>query len=66
MLLYPLQVIKLYDTKGTLRNTTKYHKGFMGQRIGAVSCLDFHPTRLLLAAGANNPFISLLAAVKEN
>ena len=32
--------------------TIRYHGGFLRQRIGPVTCLAFHPTELLLAAGA--------------
>lgn len=58
------QVIKVFDSNtGNVIHATKYHKGFMGHRIGAVSCLAFHPNQVLLAAGAQNSFISILAAV---
>ena len=35
----------------------------MGHRIGPVTCLAFHPSKLLLACGASNAFISLIAAL---
>lgn len=57
------QVIKVFDSNtGNVIHATKYHKGFMGHRI-SVSCLAFHPNQVLLAAGAQNSFISILAAV---
>ncbi|GMI10943.1 hypothetical protein TrVE_jg5878 [Triparma verrucosa] len=53
------QFLKILDLDGDTKNVIRYHEGFLGQRIGAVSCLAWHPTRLLLAAGATDPFISL-------
>jgi regulator-associated protein of mTOR len=37
----------------------RYHDGFLGQRIGPVSCLAFHPTQLTFAAGATDSIISV-------
>ena len=53
------QYLKILDFEGETKNVIRYHEGFLGQRIGAVSCLAFHPHKLLLAAGATDPFISL-------
>jgi regulator-associated protein of mTOR len=53
------QFLKILDFEGETKNVIRYHEGFLGQRIGAVSCLAFHPHKLLLAAGATDPFISL-------
>lgn len=53
------QFLKILDLDGDTKNVIRYHEGFLGQRIGAVSCLAWHPNRLLLAAGATDPFISL-------
>jgi len=53
------QFLKILDFEGETKNVIRYHEGFLGQRIGAVSCLAFHPYKLLLAAGATDPFISL-------
>ena len=53
------QFLKILDFDGETKNVIRYHEGFLGQRIGAVSCLAFHPYKLLLAAGATDPFISL-------
>ena len=40
-------------------NWIRYHDGFLGQRIGPVSCLAFHPNKPLLAAGATDSIISI-------
>lgn len=41
------QSISIYDLKGTALNTIKFHEGFMAARIGPVSCLTFHPLRII-------------------
>lgn len=47
---------------GAAVSTLKYHKGFMGHRIGPVTALAFHPHKLILAVGAMNPLVSIMAA----
>lgn len=37
------QFIAVYNTNGDVISNIKYYDGFMGQRIGAISCLAFHP-----------------------
>ncbi|XP_046991838.1 regulatory-associated protein of mTOR isoform X1 [Schistocerca americana] len=53
------QFINVYGMDGNALNTIKYHEGFMGPRIGAVSCLAFHPYRVCLAAGCVDTSISV-------
>ena len=60
------QFIKLFDLTalangGNVRElqTIRYFDGFLGARIGPVSCLSWHPNRMLLAAGATEPVVSL-------
>nr|CAD7399473.1 unnamed protein product [Timema poppensis] len=48
---------------GVSLNTIKYHEGFMGPRIGPVSCLQFHPHRVCLAAGSMDNSISIYSAL---
>ena len=43
------------------RITIKAHSDFWGSRLGAVTSLRFHPTQLLLAAGASNDHLSVFA-----
>jgi len=57
------QLINIYDLNGTLLKTVKHHKGFMGNRVGPVSSLAFHPIQQCLAASGSNSFISILSAV---
>ena len=40
------QMIKVYNLDGGNLSTIRYHEGFMGQRIGPISCLEFHPHRV--------------------
>ena len=40
------QIIKVYSLNGENLSTIRYHDGFMGQRIGPISCLAFHPHRV--------------------
>lgn len=37
------QFTAVYSGTGELINSIKYYDGFMGQRVGAISCLAFHP-----------------------
>ena len=54
------QFIKLLTMNGEqIGDIIKYHDGFLGQRIGPVSCLNFHPTKLLLAAGATDSIVAI-------
>jgi len=39
----------------------RYHEGFLGQRIGSVAALAFHPYNMLLASGATDPFVGVYA-----
>ena len=61
------QFIKLFDTsrvgdEGVRElNTIRYFDGFLGARIAPVTCLSFHPTKLILASGSTDAVISLFA-----
>lgn len=59
------QVIKVYSLNGENLSTIRYHDGFMGQRIGPISCLAFHPHRVHLAAGSTDSFISIYSTEKK-
>ena len=67
------QFIKLYDlhalreSGGAARelSTIRYFDGFLGSRIGAVTCLAFHPTRVLLAVGATDSLLSIYASSND-
>ncbi len=57
------QFIKILTLGGEqLGNIIKYYDGFLGQRIGPVSCLAFHPHRLLLASSSTDGIVSLYGA----
>lgn len=53
------QSVNVYDLKGTPLNTIKFHEGFMGSRIGPVSCLAFHPLRCALSVGTRDSCVSV-------
>eukprot|EP00002_Diphylleia_rotans_P019938 TRINITY_DN3858_c0_g2_i1.p1 TRINITY_DN3858_c0_g2~~TRINITY_DN3858_c0_g2_i1.p1 ORF type:complete len:1260 (+),score=219.57 TRINITY_DN3858_c0_g2_i1:53-3832(+) len=57
------QHIKIFNTKAETLNILQYHNGFLGQRIGVVSSLAFHPHHLLLAAGSADSIISIYSGV---
>lgn len=56
------QRIKVMNYNGDELSLIKYHDGFLGQRIGSISCLSFHPYHLLLSAGATDSLVSIYAA----
>ena len=45
--------------------THRYHEGFLGQRIGPVLSLAFHPFRMQLAMGAADNVISVYSGISE-
>jgi regulatory associated protein of mTOR len=53
------QFVKVLNTNGKSLNTIRYHDGFLGQRIGPVNSLAFHPHQLLLASGCRDRYISI-------
>jgi len=56
------QMIKVFSLEGEQLTIIRYQPSFMGQRIGSVNCLSFHPYKSLLAAGASdNALVSIYA-----
>ncbi|XP_050315215.1 regulatory-associated protein of mTOR [Anthonomus grandis grandis] len=53
------QFISINTLKGNALNTIRFYEGFMGPKIGPVSCLNFHPHRVLLAAGTTDCYVSI-------
>lgn len=58
------QYIKVFNFAGECLVTIRYHDGWLGQRIGPVTCLAFHPYHMLLAVGYADPMVSIYAADK--
>ena len=54
-------LLEVFDFKGTSINHVKHHIGFLGQRLGGVSALEFHKHQLLFAVGYTDPYISLFS-----
>lgn len=52
------QYIKMFALDGDTLSIIKYHES-NSQRIGPISCLSFHPNRLLLAAGSTDEIVSI-------
>ncbi|KAF3776242.1 Regulatory-associated protein of TOR 1 [Nymphaea thermarum] len=48
------QIIKVFSLEGEQLSVIRYYPSFMAQKIGPVSCLSFHPYRVLLAAGTGS------------
>ncbi|XP_055097757.1 regulatory-associated protein of mTOR isoform X2 [Symphalangus syndactylus] len=59
------QFTAIYNGSGELINNIKYYDGFMGQRVGAISCLAFHPHWPHLAVGSNDYYISVYSVEKR-
>lgn len=59
------QFIAVYNSNGDVISNIKYYDGFMGQRIGAISCLTFHPYWPHLAVGSNDYYMSIYSAEKR-
>ncbi|XP_053084071.1 regulatory-associated protein of mTOR isoform X3 [Pangasianodon hypophthalmus] len=59
------QFIAVYNSSGDVISNIKYYDGFMGQRIGAISCLAFHPYWPHLAVGSNDYYMSIYSADKR-
>ncbi|XP_076312288.1 regulatory associated protein of MTOR complex 1 isoform X2 [Tachypleus tridentatus] len=60
------QIINVYNTLGETVSVIKYHDGFMGQRIGPISCLAFHPYKANLAAGSTDSYISIYTVDRKH
>ncbi|GAQ83620.1 HEAT repeat protein [Klebsormidium nitens] len=59
------QYIKVFSMAGEQLSMVRYHNSFLGQRIGPVSCLQFHPYQVLLAAGATDSIVSIYAGESQ-
>jgi regulatory associated protein of mTOR len=59
------QHIKVFNFNGTNLSTIYYHDGFLSQRIGPISALNFHPFKMCLAAGATDSIVSLYTTDKK-
>lgn len=52
---------QIITPRGDLMSRIKEHTGFFDQRLGCVTALAFHPNKLLLAAGASDPVVSIFS-----
>lgn len=51
--------IRFFDLDGRSRGKIKYQDGFIGQSVGDVQTLAFHPYRMLLATGSFDTLVSI-------
>jgi len=56
------QKIKFYNFKGNVLNSIRFHDGFLGQRMGPISCVNFNQYKPLLAVGATDSYVSIFAS----
>ncbi|XP_033630484.1 regulatory-associated protein of mTOR-like isoform X1 [Asterias rubens] len=59
------QLISVFNMSGDTLSNIKYYEGFIGQRIGPVSCLAFHPLKTHLASGSRDSFLSIYSTEKK-
>ena len=55
----PCSLLQVFNMAGEQLNMVRYHSSFLGQHIGPVSCLNFHPYSMLLAAGHTDSIVSV-------
>ncbi|CAJ2670929.1 unnamed protein product [Trifolium pratense] len=60
------QLIKVFSLEGDQLGTIRYYPTLMAQKIGSVSCLNFHPYQLLLAAGAPDACVCIYSDDNAN
>eukprot|EP01126_Amoeba_proteus_P059096 TRINITY_DN7695_c0_g1_i1.p1 TRINITY_DN7695_c0_g1~~TRINITY_DN7695_c0_g1_i1.p1 ORF type:complete len:375 (-),score=89.47 TRINITY_DN7695_c0_g1_i1:119-1243(-) len=53
------QRIRVLNLDGSAVSVIRYHDGFLGQRIGPVTALKFHPFKVILGAGASDSLVSV-------
>ncbi|KAL1915421.1 uncharacterized protein VTP21DRAFT_6879 [Calcarisporiella thermophila] len=53
-------LVKVWNTSGTQLSILRQHTGFLGQRIGPVTALAFHPHKAVLAAaGGGDHYVTI-------
>lgn len=57
----PNQFIKIFTLEGELLNHHKHYTNFLGESIGPISSLSFHPYKPYLAAGSYEKILSVYA-----
>jgi len=53
------QRVKVINFHGEEVSIIRYHDGFLGQRIGPVSAMAFHPYKMKLSAGCTDSIVSI-------
>ena len=60
------QSIKLWSLSGSMLSKIEFYDGFVGQRIGQVNTLSFHPSQMLLSVGCSDAVLSLFGTSSSN
>jgi regulatory associated protein of mTOR len=60
------QQVRVFTNSGDPIAEVRYHDGFLGQRIGPVSCLAFHPHRLFLGVGALDSIVGVHSGMPQS
>ena len=53
--------IKVFNFDGTALSHIRYHEGFLGQRIGPVASMAFHPHKVVLGTGSTDGIVSIFS-----
>ncbi|XP_046854750.1 regulatory-associated protein of mTOR-like isoform X4 [Xenia sp. Carnegie-2017] len=60
-----VRVTKIKEKETECMSTIRHHDGFMGQRIGPVNTMSFHPHKVHLAVGCADSIISIYSTEKK-
>lgn len=60
------QQVSVFSGEGQAVGVIKHHDWFMGQRVGSVACLAFHPLKMCLALGSTDSALSAYGVDKRH
>ncbi|XP_064478039.1 regulatory-associated protein of mTOR-like [Ornithodoros turicata] len=60
------QQISVFNDEGQSIGHIKHHDWFIGQRVGSVACLAFHPLKMCLASGSTDTIVSVYSTDKRH
>ncbi|OWA52977.1 Regulatory-associated protein of mTOR [Hypsibius exemplaris] len=59
------QTANVYSFLGAQVSSIRHYDGFMGQRIGSVSSVAFHPFKMLLAVACSDTYVSVYTGLTD-
>ncbi|GAV06118.1 hypothetical protein RvY_16150 [Ramazzottius varieornatus] len=59
------QTANIYSFVGTALGSIRHYEGFMGQRIGPVASVAFHPYKATLAVASTDSFVSVYSGLSD-